>query len=79
MSDKTLKTDDNRGTEAAETHESELLSPIWAVIGFDRCFGYGLSYEEAAALVARLAIEKHVGLCVVTDETAARMKRPPVQ
>jgi hypothetical protein len=33
----------------------------------------GLSYEEAAGLVARLRAERLSGLCVISDEAASRV------
>ena len=54
--------------------ESELLSPIWAVISFDRLEGSGLTYADAAELLERLDGEGVAGLCVVTDDVGSRVK-----
>lgn len=54
---------------------SELHDPIWSVVSFDRHEEAGLTYDAAAALLARLAEKKVPGLTVVTDEAARRMIR----
>ena len=54
---------------------SELREPRWAVLSERGCEGAGLSYEEAAAVVARLRGERVSGLCVVTDAAAAHVTR----
>lgn len=58
---------------------SELNEGRWAVLSERGCEDAGLSYEEAAATVARLRAERISGLCVITDTAAAhlpRAKRP---
>ncbi|MDT5261091.1 MAG: hypothetical protein QOJ70_1533 [Acidobacteriota bacterium] len=54
---------------------SELNEQRWAVLSERGCEQAGLSYEEAAALVARLRGERVHGLCVITDEAASRLER----
>ncbi|MET0647545.1 MAG: hypothetical protein ABW208_13080 [Pyrinomonadaceae bacterium] len=54
---------------------SELKERRWAVLSERGCEGAGLSYEEAAAAVARLRGDRISGLCVVTDAAAAHMPR----
>ena len=56
-----------------ETNESELGLPVWSVITFDRCAASGLTYTEAAEKLEKLKAEKVSGLCIVTDEVAARL------
>ncbi|MBX3294445.1 MAG: hypothetical protein KF762_01820 [Acidobacteria bacterium] len=56
------------------TPESELLSPIWSVISFDRLEGSALTYAAAAELLNRLDSEGVAGLCVVTDDVGSRVK-----
>lgn len=51
----------------------ELHQPIWSVISFDRQEGGGLSYSEAFQKLAELEIAGVTGLCIVTDEAAARV------
>jgi len=54
---------------------SELNEGRWAVLSERGCEDSGLSYEEAAATVARLRAERVSGLCVVTDAAAAHVPR----
>ena len=50
---------------------SELNERRWAVLSERGREESGLSYGEAAALIARLRGEKLSGLCVITDRAAA--------
>ena len=59
---------------AEETNESELELPVWSVVTFDRCAASGLTYADAFEKLEKLKAEKVSGLCVVTDEAAARLK-----
>ena len=52
---------------------SELNERRWAVLSERGREEAGLSYEEAARLIARLRAERVRGLCVITDEAASRM------
>jgi hypothetical protein len=54
---------------------SELKERRWAVLSERGCEDTGVSYEEAAAAVARLKAERVSGLCVVTDAAAAHVPR----
>jgi hypothetical protein len=54
---------------------SELNEGRWAVLSERGCEDSGLSYEEAAATVARLRAERVSGLCVITDAAAAHVPR----
>jgi len=54
---------------------SELNERRWAVLSERGCEDSGLSYEEAAAAVARLKAERVSGLCVITDAAAAHVPR----
>ena len=54
---------------------SELNERRWAVLSERGCEDAGLSYEEAAATVARLKAERVSGLCVITDAAAAHVPR----
>lgn len=56
-------------------YKSELEMPIWSVITFDEIAASGLTYSDAAEKLEKLKAEKVSGLCVVTDETAARMRK----
>ena len=62
--------------ETAETAwKSELEMPIWSVITFDEVAVSNLTYNDAAEMLEKLKAEKVSGLCVVTDEAAARMAK----
>ncbi len=52
---------------------SELNERRWAVLSERGSERAGLSYEEAAALIARLRGERVSGLCVITDDAASRL------
>jgi hypothetical protein len=52
---------------------SELKERRWAVLSERGREESGLSYEEAAGLVARLRAERLSGLCVISDEAASRL------
>jgi hypothetical protein len=54
---------------------SELNERRWAVLSERGCEEAGLSYAEAAAMVARLRAERLSGLCVITDAAAAHVPR----
>jgi hypothetical protein len=54
---------------------SELSERRWAVLSERGCEDAGLSYDEAAAVVAHLRGERLSGLCVVTDAAAAHLPR----
>jgi len=55
---------------------SELNERRWAVLSERGSEQSGLTYEEAAALIARLRGERVSGLCVITDAAAARLPQP---
>jgi hypothetical protein len=48
--------------------------PKRAVISFDRCEAAGLTYGEAAEKMCELESRRIAGLCLVTAETAARLR-----
>jgi hypothetical protein len=52
---------------------SELNERRWAVQSERGREEAGLSYEEAAGLIARLRGERLSGLCVITDEAASHL------
>lgn len=53
---------------------SELDEPIWSVISFERVEQTGLKYSEAVLKMSDLESRGVPGLCIVTNETAARIK-----
>lgn len=52
---------------------SELEKPIWSVISPARREAGGMTYHQASDLIAALEESDINGLCIVTDEAAARM------
>ncbi len=62
--------------EGAPDEQSDLLESVWAVVSFDRVEAAGLTYPEAAAKLAELVAKKIAGLCIVTDQAAAKIGRP---
>lgn len=59
--------------EAEASEQSELELPVWAVIGFDGCIANGLTYDQAVVEIASAFEKKRSGLCIVTEEAAARI------
>ena len=53
--------------------ECELDSPIWSVVSFKGRQAGGLSYKQAATLLSELDAYDIPGLCIVTDDAAARL------
>lgn len=51
----------------------ELEEPRWSVISFDQHEAGGLSYRQAAELLAELDLHGISGLCIITDEAASRI------
>ncbi len=51
----------------------ELGEPLWAVVSFDRCEARDLTYEAAQRKLAELEAAEANGLCIVTNEAAARL------
>lgn len=54
-------------------YPNELREAIWSVISFEKCEASGLTYTEAEQKLSELEAQKVSGLCIVTDETAARI------
>ena len=73
------KREKNSGTSAARKKDSggkvasELDKRVWSVITFDSRAASGLTYAQAAEKLEKLKAEKVSGLCIVTDEAAARI------
>ena len=51
----------------------ELDQPFWSVISFSQHEAGGLNYRQASRLVAELEHHGVSGLCIITDEAAARL------
>ena len=58
---------------------SELNEALWSVLSERGCEASRLNYAAAAQLVAQLAREPVYGLCIITDEAAARLNHAPAQ
>ncbi|CAN5625523.1 hypothetical protein BH24ACI2_BH24ACI2_04610 [soil metagenome] len=56
-----------------EDFPNELGEPRWSVVSFENCVETGLTYDEAAQKLKKLAAEDVLGLCVVTDEATAKI------
>ncbi len=63
-------------TQAKAELSNELDLPIWAVISFERVEATDLHHRSAARLLAELEAKKVAGLCIVTNDAAARIKTP---
>jgi len=68
---KTENSTENQENSIQET--PELREARWSVISFDKCEARNLTYEKAEQKIAELEAQKFSGLCVVTDEVAAKM------
>ena len=53
--------------------DGELNEPRWSVISFERREAVGLTYSKAAVLLSELDAHDVAGLCIVTNEAAARI------
>ncbi len=62
-----------QSNEPETTGELELAN--WSVITFEGVAVSGLTYEEAHRWLAKLNEQRISGLCIVTDEAAARMSK----
>ena len=56
-----------------DLRKGELSSRQWSVISFERREAAGLTYDEAALKLVELDKKRIPGLCVVTDDAAARV------
>ena len=71
--DKNPVTSAERKKGSPENVQSELDEKLWSVITFDERAASGLTYGEAAEKLEKLKAENVSGLCIVTDEAAARI------
>ena len=66
--------EENKETQtASENSAGELREAIWSVVSFDKSEANNLTYAEAEQKMRELLEQKVSGLCIVTDETAARI------
>ena len=52
---------------------SELQEPRWSLVSFETRLAGSLTYDEAAALMREYAGKRTSGLCIITDEAAAKI------
>lgn len=75
----TVEEKENQEMQAAPEEETaaagELAAPRWSVVTFETVAAGNLSYDEASKLMEKLSRQKVSGLCIVTDEAAARISR----
>ncbi len=76
-----MKTKKEESKKSKKNHASdvdarnELSEPRWSVVSFEACAAGNLTYEQATEKLAELAARKVSGLCIVTDEAAARIDK----
>jgi len=71
-----VKKEENKKSKNAASDAnlpSELSEPRWSVVSFEARAASSLTYEQAAEKLAELAARKVSGLCIITDEAAARV------
>lgn len=58
-----------------ETEAAELRELRWSVISFEKTESENLTYAQAEQKLSELEAQKVSGLCIVTDEAAARISK----
>ncbi len=58
---------------STEDFPNELREARWSVVSFEKCEAGGLTYSEAEQKINELEARGISGLCIVTDQTAARI------
>jgi hypothetical protein len=58
---------------STEDFPDELRLPVWSVISFEKLEAGGLTYAEAEQKLSELEAQNISGLCIVTDDVAARI------
>jgi hypothetical protein len=61
-----------KAEEPVQVKESELDAPVWSVVSFDCTEAAHLTYPDAIAKMAELDKRRVPGLCIITDDAAAR-------
>jgi hypothetical protein len=64
-------------TQKDEDFSSELNEPRWSVVSFENCVAKNLTYAQAEQKLKELEAAKVSGLCIITDEAAARIADKP--
>ena len=58
-----------------ETEAAELREMRWSVISFEKNEAGNLTYAQAERKLAELETQKVSGLCIVTNDAAARISK----
>ncbi len=58
-----------------ETEAAELREMRWSVISFEKTEAGNLTYAQAEQKLAELETQKVSGLCIVTNDAAARISK----
>lgn len=79
VSEMEVKNEENQPSEhrqnnSAEGQTSEFSKRRWSVVTYESVAVSNLTYDEAAEWVKKLDAQKISGLCIVTDEAAARIR-----
>lgn len=53
----------------------ELNAPRWSIVSFEKCVAKNLTYPQAEEKLLKFQAEKIAGLCIVSDEAAARISK----
>ncbi len=69
---KAVRSNENVRSEKAA---GEINASRWSVVSFDAVEAKNLTYAQAAEKLKRLEAKKIAGLCIVTDEAAARISK----
>jgi hypothetical protein len=64
---------DAHNAETENRTSSELNEPCWSVVSFESVAVRGLTYADAKSWLEKLEKQNISGLCIVTDEAAARI------
>jgi len=62
-------------SERAKNFSSEMDEPRWSVVSFEKRAAQNLTYAEAVEKLKQLAAQKVSGLCIITDDAAARISK----
>lgn len=72
-----MKTESEQQQKSDETTSEdfpgELTAARWSVVSFDSRLAGNLTYDKAVKKIKRLQAKKVAGLCIITDEAAARI------
>ncbi|HEY0429054.1 MAG TPA: hypothetical protein VGC76_14835 [Pyrinomonadaceae bacterium] len=75
VKEKQMEEQSGETSVAVEEFSSELNEPRWAVVSFEKTVAGNLTYAEAEQKRQQLENEKVAGLCIITDEAAARISK----